>query len=128
MNHPFLSASSRISSIAVVFFRSTVISTMIKRIVDYDTDNINSMSTIIASECSERVVQQREPNGCEKLWFDRDKNVARGVICCLGEYRFGRGAVYQDEILVLELIGDKARQNPRVRSDCTNQIVGKIES
>ncbi len=94
-----------------LFFRSSGVSTIIKRIVNDDTDNINLISTIIASECIERVVQQRKPDGCEKLRFDGDKDVARGVVCNLSEYRLGRGTIYDDKVFVLKLIGDKVRQN-----------------
>ena len=54
--------------------------------------------------------------------------MARCLICNTGQNRFRRGAVNQDEIPVLKMIGDHIGQYSLIGTDGVYQLIGKIES
>ena len=109
------------------FLGTPVVSAMVECIVDNNAYDIDLMRRIGASEVIERVVQQRKPDRCEVFRSDRNENVARRVIRSLGEYRFGRSAVYDHKLVVLKTAGDELGQNPRVGPDRFDQEVREVE-
>ena len=114
-------------------FRATIVSSIIGCVVDNDTEDINLMSSVIASERIERIIEQWEADGCKKLRPDRDKNVTRGVIRSLRKYGFSGSAVDDDKVLILKIMGYASELELRqtmtnwVWPYSRNQVVGKVK-
>lgn len=87
------------------FFGPSRTSAIISPIVDDNSNHINEMPHISPPECFKRIVQQRKSNCCKELGPGWNKNVARSMVGGLGENRFCRRTVNDNEVFILKIIG-----------------------
>ena len=123
-----LSSAPYFSDRPLPFRSSSVPTVVIRRIIDYHSDNINLMASVTAPKSIERIVQQREPNRSKILRFHGNQDITGCLIRCQSEYRLRGSAVHNDEVFVLEVSRNQPGQDSRVRFKGVYQVIGEVES
>lgn len=113
---------------SLLFFGPAGVAAVVERVVDDDAGDLDLVAGIPVPVAVERFSQERKSDSREVFRLDRHEDEARGPVRSLGEYRFGRRAVDENEIPVRKALGQEPRQRLRIGFESLDQVVGKVES